>query len=164
MSSTRQSPNLRRKADGKRTTWRGLIKDANDQSCSIRFLLLDACCFRQLHRAAASAASACARPEGDGTENKVAALEKKVEDLQLKGQIVSSILFKLSEQRFLHSTRFWTEVYDSAHASCARNKLEDTRIARGACADETNENQRQQCFEDVAVNASRGQLNCGNLQ
>ena len=97
-------------------------------------------------------------------ENKVAALEKKVEDLQLKGQIVSSILFKLGEQRFLHSTRFWTEVYDSAHASCARNKLEDTRIARGNCANESNENQRQQCFEDVAVNASRGQLICGNLQ
>ena len=97
-------------------------------------------------------------------ENKVAALEKKVEDLQLKGQIVSSILFKLSEQRFLHSTRFWTEVYDSAHASCARDKLEDTRIARGNCANQSNENQRQQCFEDVAVNASRGQLICGNLQ
>ena len=97
-------------------------------------------------------------------ENKVAALEKKVEDLQLKGQIVSSILFKLSEQRFLHSTRFWTEVYDSSHASCARNKLEDTRIARGNCANESNENRRQQCFEDVAVAASRGQLNCGNLQ
>ena len=96
-------------------------------------------------------------------ENKVAALEKKVEDLQLKGQIVSSILFKLSEQRFLHSTRFWTEVYDSAHASCARDKLEDTRIARGNCAN-VNENQRQQCFEDVATNASRGQLFCGNLQ
>ena len=57
-------------------------------------------------------------------QNKVDALEKKVEDLQLKGQIVSSILFKLSEQRFLHSTRFWTEVYDSAHANCAR---EETR-------------------------------------
>ena len=97
-------------------------------------------------------------------ENKVAALEKKVEDLQLKGQIISSVLFKLSEQRFLHSTRFWTEVYDSAHASCARNKLEDTRIARGNCANESNENQRQQCFEDVAVAASRSQLNCGNLQ
>ena len=70
-------------------------------------------------------------PRVSELENKVAALEKKVEDLQLKGQIVSSILFKLSEQRFLHSTRFWTEVYDSAHASCARDKLEDTRIARG---------------------------------
>jgi hypothetical protein len=91
-------------------------------------------------------------------------LEKKVEDLQLKGQIVSSILFKVSEQRFLHSTEFWTEVYDSAHASCARDKLEDTRIARGNCANESNENQRQQCFEDVAVNASRSQLVCGNLQ
>ena len=79
-------------------------------------------------------------------------------------KIISSILFKLSEQRFLHSTRFWTEVYDSAHTSCARNKLEDTRIARGNCANESNENQRQQCFEDVAVNASRGQLFCGNLQ
>ena len=97
-------------------------------------------------------------------ENKVVALEKKVEDLQLKGQIVSSILFKLSEQRFLHSTRFWNEVYDSAHANCARGQLEDTRIARGNCADETNENLRQQCFEDVAVAASRGQLQCGNLQ
>ena len=97
-------------------------------------------------------------------ENKVAALEKKVEDLQLKGQIVSSVLFKLSEQRFLHSTRFWTEVYDSPHASCARNRLEDTRIARGNCANESNETQRQQCFEDVAVNASRSQLVCGNLQ
>ena len=97
-------------------------------------------------------------------QNKVVALEKKVEDLQLKGQIVSSILFKLSEQRFLHSTRFWNEVYDSAHANCARDKLEDTRIARGACADEPTENQRQQCFEDVAVAASRSQLQCGNLQ
>ena len=97
-------------------------------------------------------------------QNKVVALEKKVEDLQLKGQIVSSILFKLSEQRFLHSTRFWTEVYDSAHANCARDKLEHTRIARGECADEPTENRRQQCFEDVAVAASRGQLNCGNLQ
>ena len=97
-------------------------------------------------------------------QNKVVALEKKVEDLQLKGQIVSSILFKLSEQRFLHSPRFWSEVYDSAHANCARGKLEDTRIARGACADEPTENQRQQCFEDVAVAASRSQLNCGNLQ
>ena len=97
-------------------------------------------------------------------QNKVVALEKKVEDLQLKGQIVSSVLFKLSEQRFLHSTRFWNEVYDSAHANCARDKLEDTRIARGACADETDENRRQQCFEDVAVAASRSQINCGNLQ
>ena len=97
-------------------------------------------------------------------QNKVDALEKKVEDLQLKGQIVSSILFKLSEQRFLHSTRFWTEVYDSAHANCARDKLEDTKIARGACADEPTENQRQQCLEDVAVAASRSQLQCGNLQ
>ena len=105
-----------------------------------------------------------ADPRVTELENKVAALEKKVEDLQLKGQIVSSILFKLSEQRFLHSTRFWTEVYDSAHASCARNKLEETRIARGNCANQSNESQRQQCFEDVAVAASRGQLFCGNLQ
>ena len=97
-------------------------------------------------------------------QNKVAALEKKVEDLQLKGQIVSSILFKLSEQRFLHSTRFWSEVYEPAHANCARRELEDTRVARGACADEPTENQRQQCFEDVAVAASRSQLQCGNLQ
>jgi hypothetical protein len=77
---------------------------------------------------------------------------------------VSSILFKLSEQRFLHSTRFWTEVYDSAHASCARNKLEETRVTRGNCENESNETRRQQCFEDVAVNASRGQVQCGNLQ
>ena len=73
-------------------------------------------------------------------------------------------MFKLSEQRFLHSNRFWNEVYDSAHANCARDKLEDTRIARGECADEIDENRRQQCFEDVAVAASRNQVFWGNLQ
>ena len=105
-----------------------------------------------------------ADPRVTELENRVVALEKKVEDLQLKGQIVSSVLFKLGEQRFLSSTRFWSEVYDSAHASCARNGLEDTRIARGACEGETNENRKQQCFEDVSVAASRRQISCGNLQ
>ena len=108
----------------------------------------------------------CIRP-ADETTKKVAALEAKVEtlqkrnnDLALKGRIISSHLFRSPLEDFFASPEFWENTYDSGQADCAKRCISTLTTEREACEKIANDSERQQCFQKATDRASNCQTQC----
>lgn len=96
-------------------------------------------------------------------ENEVEALQKQHDDLALKGQIASSLLFRSPLDDFFNSPEFWENVYDSGEADCARRCIEQITLHRKQCAQIPNDNQRLQCFQEAADRGAACQRQCVGL-
>ena len=112
-------------------------------------------------------AAGCSRPTDDSTAMKVSALEGKVEklekrnnDLALKGRIVSSQLFGSPLDNFFASDEFWQNTYDSGQADCAKRCISMLTSERKACEDIADDTQRLHCFQDATDRASNCQTQC----
>lgn len=111
--------------------------------------------------------TSCNRPTDDTIAKKVAALEAKVEtlekrnsDLALKGQVVSSLLFRSPLEDFFASPEFWEKTYDSGQADCAKRCISTLTTEKKACENIADPTKRQQCFEDARARASNCQTQC----
>jgi hypothetical protein len=93
-------------------------------------------------------------------EAKVDRLEKRNDDLALKGRIVSSQVFGSPLQNFFASDEFWQNTYDSGQADCAKRCIATLTAERKACEDIVDPTQRQKCFQDAVDRASSCQTRC----
>lgn len=96
-------------------------------------------------------------------ETNVAALQKRNDDLALKGRIASSLLFRSPLQDFFASPEFWENTYDSGQADCAKRCIADAQAHRAQCAQIANEAQRLQCYQDASDRAATCQRQCSGL-
>jgi hypothetical protein len=116
------------------------------------------------------ACSACAQRGDDERlatrvqtlESDVAALQRQADDLALKNQITSSLLFRSPLEDFFQSPEFWENTYDSGQADCARRCIAELQTHRQACM-QLPEGQRLQCFQEATDRASRCQTQCSRL-
>ena len=94
-------------------------------------------------------------------EAKVATLEKRNDDLELKGRMAGrSFPFGSPLENFFNADEFWENPYDSGQADCARRCVETLQSERRACEAITDCAQRERCFTDVVQRASNCQTNC----
>lgn len=98
----------------------------------------------------------------EALQTDVAALRARTDDLMLKNQITSSLLFRSPLDDFFHSPEFWENTYDSAEADCARRCIAEIRTHREACM-ELPEDERLACFQEAADRGSRCQQQCSRL-
>jgi outer membrane murein-binding lipoprotein Lpp len=95
-------------------------------------------------------------------ESDVAALQRRADDLALKNQITSSLLFRSPLEDFFQSPEFWENTYDSGQADCAKRCIAELQTHRQACL-QLPENQRLACFQEATDRASRCQTQCSRL-
>lgn len=93
-------------------------------------------------------------------EVKVAELEKRNNDLKIKGRIVASSLFGSPLENFFSSDEFWENTYDSGQADCAKRCTATLQTELAACQAITDCAQRQQCIKDAVERASNCQTQC----
>jgi len=93
-------------------------------------------------------------------EAKAATLEKRNDDLALKGRIVSSQLFGSPLDNFFASPEFWENTYDSGQADCAKRCIEEVSAHRKACEEIADDTERQQCFQEASDRGSECQRQC----
>ena len=117
----------------------------------------------------ASAACAPARPVDDGMaarvaelESQVAELQKRADDLALKGRVVGSLLFRSPLDDFFQSPEFWENTYDSGEADCSRRCIATLQEHRAACLNKP-ESERLKCFEEASANAALCHKRCAGL-
>ena len=95
-------------------------------------------------------------------ESKLDALQKQADDLKLKNEISSSLLFRSPLEDFFHSPEFWEKTYDSGRADCAKRCIKELQTARAACMNKP-EGQRLQCFQEAVDRAAACQRGCAGL-
>ena len=99
-------------------------------------------------------------PKVAALEAKVETLEKRNNDLALKGRIVSSQLFGSPPGNFFASDEFWENTYDSGQADCAKRCISALTAERAACQNIADAAKRLQCFQDATGRASSCQTQC----
>jgi hypothetical protein len=92
-------------------------------------------------------------------EAKVAALEKRNNDLALKTRIGGS-LFGSPLHNFFASDEFWENPYDSGQADCAKRCITALAAANKACNAKPDGPDKQNCFKDALDRASNCQKGC----
>lgn len=93
--------------------------------------------------------------ENEGLRSKVEALEKRTNDLALKGQIVGSLLFgKTGLDRFFGEPEFWENTYDSGQADCSLRCIQDLTARNKACEAMSDPAKRLQCYESARSDAA----------
>ena len=95
-------------------------------------------------------------------ESKLDALQKQTDDLKLKNEISSSLLFRSPLDDFFNSPEFWERTYDSGKADCAKRCIKELQTARAACMTRP-EGQRLQCFQEATDRAAACQKGCSGL-
>ena len=93
-------------------------------------------------------------------EAKVAQLEKRNNDLKVKGRIVAKSLFGSPLQNFFDSDEFWENTYDSGQADCAKRCAATLQSEMQACLAIADCAQRQQCINDAVARAANCQTQC----
>ena len=115
--------------------------------------------------------SNCSNGDGGDNGRKVAALEKKVgeleakvttltardSDLALKARIISNQIFASPLDRFFGSDEFWENPYDSGQADCAKRCTATLQSELKIC---DNAGNPSQCRIDAVSRASTCQTRC----
>lgn len=92
-------------------------------------------------------------------EAKVAALEKRNNDLTLKTRIVSGI-FGSPLRRFFDADEFWENPYDSGQADCARRCITALTASNKVCSAKPDGSDKDRCFADALERATTCQTGC----
>jgi len=92
-------------------------------------------------------------------EAKVAALEKRHNDLTLKTRIGGS-LFGSPLHRFFTSDEFWDNTYDSGQADCAKRCITALTASNKACNDKPDGPDKVNCFKDALERGTNCQRGC----
>lgn len=93
-------------------------------------------------------------------ETKVSALEKRNNDLEVKGRIVAISHFDSPLKNFFEADEFWENTYDSGAADCARRCATTLVSEYKVCNAITDCLKKQQCFNEALSRASNCQTNC----
>lgn len=103
-----------------------------------------------------------ARQSIDDLASRVEALERRTNDLALKGQILGSAFGKSGLDQFFGEPEFWENPYDVGQAECAKRCIQEAATAREACANITDSTARLACYESAAESAARCQAQCSS--
>ena len=95
-------------------------------------------------------------------EQRVEVLERKSEDLALKGKIVSSQAFGSPLDNFFAADGWWENPYDSGQADCARRCITASTTHRASCA-KKDESDRLACYQEASDNAANCQRQCSKM-